>query len=547
MSRWKIFPTKTSRNISVLLAVGMCIIYSGSMFLYAIYMSPKNQMPSPVEVANDFVRVVRASQDLRGVLTNENIPLFLRGKKIKPCIYSNSKEGNKFIPDIWKCNGINIDNYTLIQNFNEEALRALQQKNMNKNHGEVDYHYKVLIRGGEPLEYEVEDSIVRTALLATELDFSSNTEDRYVLNGRGFKLDFTKTAPSGATVITQVNQRELRRKVKSNINDFNFYVKMKSGKFIHFTPVVSAKRWLVIRSTAQPLKQPIVLMGFIFCACSFLIAIIFLCFWAVRNAAAPVNKFLLAAKRFGRDLQAPPMAIEGSKEMRAVIKEYNNMQAKIRRLVLDRTQMLAAISHDLRTPITRLLMRIEYLQGTEQYDKAVKDLKEMDQMIRSILAFSRDYSSNEVMERFDIGALIESICSDLQDTKMDVEYKSWDFNEVFLGRVNALRRAISNVIENAVKYGDKAIVSMEKKDGDILIKVQDHGPGVPEIEMEKVFAPFYRVDPARNPEKSGSGLGLAVSRDIIRSHAGDIKLFNAENAAGSVVGLVVVISLPASD
>ncbi len=238
------------------------------------------------------------------------------------------------------------------------------------------------------------------------------------------------------------------------------------------------------------------------------------------------------------------MAVEGSREMREVIIEYNNMQEKIRRLVLDRTQMLAAISHDLRTPITRLLMRIEYLQGSEQYDKAVKDLKEMDQMIRSILAFARDYAANEVMEKFELGALLESICNDLVDTKLDVEYLSWDMHKVFYGRVNALRRAISNVIENAVKYGDKAYVQMELKQGEVQIKVKDCGPGIPEVEMEKVFAPFYRVDPARNPEKGGSGLGLAVSRDIIRSHAGDVKLYNSDEPG---MGLLVVMHLPVSD
>ena len=140
--------------------------------------------------------------------------------------------------------------------------------------------------------------------------------------------------------------------------------------------------------------------------------------------------------------------------------------------------------------------------------------------------------------------LLESICSDLVDTKLDVEYLSWDVHKVFYGRVNALRRAISNVIENAVKYGDKAYVQMELKQDEVQIKVKDCGPGIPEVEMEKVFAPFYRVDPARNPEKGGSGLGLAVSRDIIRSHAGDVKLYNSDEPG---MGLVVVMHLPVSD
>ena len=300
-----------------------------------------------------------------------------------------------------------------------------------------------------PYRGEVVENVVRAAQLATRINLNkASVYDQKLLRGRGIEINFVNSIPSGQHTIIAVNPEQLRKKVYANIDHFAIYVKLKSSNaYIEIVPQKIEKRWLVITSTPPPMKQPLILMGFIFSACSFLIAIIILCFWAIRNASVPVNKFLIASKRFGRDLQAPPMAIEGSSEMRAVIREFNNMQAKIRRLVLDRTQMLAAISHDLRTPITRLLMRIEYLQGTEQYDKAVKDLKEMDQMIRSILAFARDYASNEAMERFDIGALVESICDDLHDTKMDVSYTTWDVQEVFLGRVNALRRAISNVIE----------------------------------------------------------------------------------------------------
>ena len=436
MARWKLFPTRTSRNISLILAIGMGIIYCGSMFLYAIFVSPKNQMPSDIEVENDFVKVVRASQDLTGLLSKDNIELFLRGKKIVSCIYSETKQGRHGIPDNWRCNdGLKIKNFTRITDFNIQALRELQRRNKSSHDGHVDYNYKVLIKSGTNYKYEVAQNVVRAAELATRIDFSNaSVEDENLLRGRGIRIDFVNSLPSGQHAVTSVNPEQLRKKVYANIDRFTIYVKLKTGsRYLQITPYKVDKRWLVITSTPPPMKQPLILMGFIFSACSFLIAIIILCFWAVRNASVPVNKFLMASKRFGRDLQAPPMAIEGSKEMRAVIREFNNMQAKIRRLVLDRTQMLAAISHDLRTPITRLLMRIEYLQGTEQYDKAVKDLKEMDQMIRSILAFARDYASNEVMERFDIGALLESICDDLQDTKMDVSYTTWDFQQVFLG------------------------------------------------------------------------------------------------------------------
>jgi signal transduction histidine kinase len=215
------------------------------------------------------------------------------------------------------------------------------------------------------------------------------------------------------------------------------------------------------------------------------------------------------------------------------------MQDRVRRLLHDRTQMLAAISHDLRTPITRLQLRAEYLQGTNQYDKAIADLKEMENMISSILSFARDHVRSENMERFDLNALLQTLCDDLADVGSHVVYHSELQRMPYFGRIVALKRAINNLIENAVKYGDRAEVSLKQTDKELQIRISDEGPGIPQDQLEKVFAPFYRVDTARSPKKSGTGLGLAVARDIIRAHGGEIRLYNREPH-----GLTAVISLP---
>jgi signal transduction histidine kinase len=544
MSRWKLFPSKTSRKISILLTLGMLVIYIGSMFVYSIYEYPKRFAPDPIIVENDFVHVVKLSRFPEAM---KDYQYWFHGKSLQACVMTSAQltgtatNSTDCQSDNQLGQGIH---YKEIKQFDKNYLRKLQQKNIDK------YRFKIKL----PMKVSraiAERDLVRAILLA-RVDAIADDSGRFrdeLLRGEGYKFDITQQQPLADEhpLDADMNLEKIRAFVAQHYQHFNYFMVLPNDKgFLNIiSEHIAPPRWLVIQSIKYHSEHPpVVMTGFIFSGLSFLLAIIILCFWAVRSTSVPVNKFLFASRRFGRDLQAPPMAVEGSREMREVIIEYNNMQEKIRRLVLDRTQMLAAISHDLRTPITRLLMRIEYLQGSEQYDKAVKDLKEMDQMIRSILAFARDYAANEVMEKFELGALLESICNDLVDTKLDVEYLSWDMHKVFYGRVNALRRAISNVIENAVKYGDKAYVQMELKQGEVQIKVKDCGPGIPEVEMEKVFAPFYRVDPARNPEKGGSGLGLAVSRDIIRSHAGDVKLYNSDEPG---MGLLVVMHLPVSD
>jgi len=265
-----------------------------------------------------------------------------------------------------------------------------------------------------------------------------------------------------------------------------------------------------------------------------------MCAWAVKRLATPLGLFVNATKRFGVDVDAPPLALQGPPELQEVIVAFNEMQARVKRLLNDRTQMLAAISHDLRTPITRLQLRAEYLEDTNQYDKAIADLNEMENMISSVLSFARDHTQEEAMQRFDLNALLETLCNDMEDLGHDAVYHSDGSRAPYFGRISASRRAFTNLVENAIKYGEKVDVILKKVGDDILeVKISDSGPGIPESQMEKVFSPFYRVDAARSLQKAGAGLGLAVARDVIRAQGGDIQLSNREPR-----GLMVQVSLP---
>jgi signal transduction histidine kinase len=338
-------------------------------------------------------------------------------------------------------------------------------------------------------------------------------------------LSFVDGPVKQSSVISSSNGKDLRDFALRHYYNFKASYQLKNGQ------------WVYLTGGARP--DPYLLAGFVISEIFLLVLLVLLCIWVVQRLAIPVVEFERAVKRFGVDLQAPPIAMQGTPEMQLVIESFNEMQSRIRRLIMDRTQMLAAISHDLRTPITRLQLRIEALKGTPQYDNAEADLKEMERMISSILSFARDYVHTEQMERFDLNALAENICHELEDTGMAISFDSQLSRLAYFGRMIALKRALTNLFENAVKYGDKAEVSIELQDHLVKIKVRDHGPGIPEAEMEKVFAPFYRVDPSRTPEKSGSGLGMAVARDIIRAHGGDIALYNHEGG-----GLLVLITLP---
>jgi signal transduction histidine kinase len=278
----------------------------------------------------------------------------------------------------------------------------------------------------------------------------------------------------------------------------------------------------------------------IFLASLFLGAIL-IALWTARRLARPIREFARAAERLGVDLTAPPLAVRGPQELRTTIQAFNRMQDRLRRFLEDRTQMLAAISHDLRAPLARLRLRAELVADGEQQRKMFDDLETMNAMIDSTLAFARDDARREPRRLVDIGVLVGDVCEDIADAGGTVSYGGRrDINVTC--RPSDIRRAIGNLLDNAVKYGGSARVDIIREAGRVVILVDDDGPGIPTEERERVFAPFYRLEASRNPNKAGVGLGLSVARTIAREHGGEVTLENREGG-----GLSVRLELPARE
>ena len=247
--------------------------------------------------------------------------------------------------------------------------------------------------------------------------------------------------------------------------------------------------------------------------------------WALRRLTAPYSLFARAAERLGRDINAESLPEKGPREVRAAAHAFNLMQERLRRFIGDRDQLVAAISHDLRTPVTRLRLRAEFVEDPEQRTRMLADLEDIAAMTRSVLAFASDGAQPEAHESIDLISLLEALCSDMPEVTLDLAPELPSRVKFSAGPVG-LRRAIANLIENAVKYGSRARVSLAIEPSAVHIVVDDDGPGIPEQDMEAVFLPFRRLETSRNRETGGTGLGLTIARSVARAHGGDVVLRN---------------------
>ncbi|MCW5616141.1 MAG: hypothetical protein KIT32_13575, partial [Rhodocyclaceae bacterium] len=235
-----------------------------------------------------------------------------------------------------------------------------------------------------------------------------------------------------------------------------------------------------------------------------------------------ILKFAAAAEQLGRDPVAPVMRLEGPAEMGRAALAFNRMQSRLRSFVDDRTAMIGAISHDLRTPLTRMRFRIEDVPA-ELGVAMLADVEEMERMINSVLAFVRDASEPGGREKLDLRSLVEDVVEDTvfigNDAVCEGTAAAWvDVDAI------AIRRLLTNLVDNAVKYGTKAKLRLFVDGRDAVVEVLDDGPGLSDDELEQVFKPFYRTAAARASGNLGSGMGLAVCRSIARAHGGDVTL-----------------------
>ncbi len=247
--------------------------------------------------------------------------------------------------------------------------------------------------------------------------------------------------------------------------------------------------------------------------------------FAARQLARPVQRFADAILLFGTNPRAAPMDETGPREFRVVISAFNVMQDRIQKLMSYRTAMLAAISHDLRTPLTRIRLRGEFIQDPAQQEKLFRDVDELQEMIDGALAFFRGDAQEEKLTPLDLPSIIQTLIDDFADQGVAIPYCG-PARLQLLGRPAALKRAIGNVIENAVKYAAPPEVGIEADEKQVTISIRDAGPGIPEDALEAVFNPFFRLEASRNRATGGVGLGLTAAQSIVREHGGDVTLAN---------------------
>lgn len=295
-------------------------------------------------------------------------------------------------------------------------------------------------------------------------------------------------------------------------------------------------QWLTF-ATALPERGPAVSRQFFVSMALMALIILAVSVWAVRRITAPLAFLSTAAERLGHDLNAPPIPESGTIETRKASRAFNTMQARLRGLIENRTRMLAAISHDLRTPLTLLRLRAETIDDPER-ERMLATIGEMDAMLRATLQFARDEADTEPRRPTDVAALVQSVVDDMADAGLPVAMRPAP-SIVLECRPDALKRALRNLIDNGVKHGQSAEVEIESTPDSVVIAINDQGPGIPEEELSRVFQPFYRVDPSRNADTGGIGLGLAIALSIAQAHGGELTLANR-----TVGGLRASIVLP---
>ena len=361
---------------------------------------------------------------------------------------------------------------------------------------------KTFINAYEKEEYNKDSLII---LFQEHLDFNVKFEPYKILPKEDLERWFSPI------------DRNLRRELKSKISNYWFdttsyknlidlKIKYGDGYFQFYIP-----KERVTSSSARLFAFWITLPAFLLIT----IAIIFL-----KNQTRPIINLARASEKFGRGEDIEEFRPSGALEIRQAGFEFEKMRKRIIRHLNQRSEMLSGISHDLRTPLTRIKLQLSFIKDKEISKKLSDDVEEMEKMLNEYLQFASSRSA-ETTETFNLSKLLETTIMKYEKKEITTDISK----EVFLdGRKNLMQRCFSNLIYNSIKYSTNVYISLRKLNNNILITIDDDGPGIPENERENVFKPFYKIDKSRGDSKSSVGLGLSIASDIVKSHGGNIKL-----------------------
>jgi len=380
-----------------------------------------------------------------------------------------------------------------------------------------------------PTDPEPLDADLRRSMLRSVLDNALGGQMAVrVTRLEGAPEDFRPRGRFGRSDMSMMPHRMGERGMADFSPDGAFFtvqVALRDGTWVTFDTFLSPQ------AAAIPLRVALTLL-------ILLGTVVVLSLVAVRWVTGPLSSLANAADQLGADINRPPLHETGPVEVQRAARAFNTMQRRLSRFIADRTRILAAMSHDLKTPITRMRLRSEMLDDETLRDKFARDLEEMESMVTQTLDFMRDADSVEPVQRVDIMALLESLQTDYQEAGDAVEIEG-RISPPFSCRPHALRRCLTNIVDNAIRYGNRATIRAEDGAERIAIRILDEGPGIPEDELEKAFEPFFRGEASRSRETGGTGLGLGIARNIARAHGGDLSLRNRPEG-----GLEATLALP---
>jgi two-component system OmpR family sensor kinase len=378
-----------------------------------------------------------------------------------------------------------------------------------------------------------------------------------------FSIHSTEEPPRAEAGMIEVDSltRELAERMQRPSSELRLYFRPDRGSWLPYRPlgpervmrrhgdalftdavlaaVATDDGWRVVRTPDRPLVSDWQWRWILWFGLSLLL-VSALAWVFARRLSRPIRNFAAAADRIGREANAPPVPVEGPAELQVAAQALNGMQARIAEYVRERTAMVAAIAHDLRTPLARIAFRIEAAPDAVR-EPVHADIREMTAMITTTLEYAKGVSTPAERSDVDLGALLEDLVSTARDMGRPVAFTPPQAPCVVRGDAGALRRLFQNLLDNAFTFGGEATVETATAPGAVIVHVMDRGPGLPEDMLERVFEPFRRNDPSRNRSTGGVGLGLTIARSLARDHGGTLVL--GQRPGG---GLVATVRLPAA-